>query len=173
MGCLKGQLFGDEPSPRPRRVHLDCSPAGAPALSADLAVLAETRLAARTLSISEMAMMGQTGWEGGLSWQQLQDEAVRLSLRSILRGADYCTLPECNEPIFRPKTLLRRSEDESSPAKKSQYRRCPKYFRTPIMLYRPHGPLGPRSADPRFRSRAPKRLNRKCWVQRTSKPFPM
>src|SRR6478672_11469402 len=75
MGCLEGLLFGYESSPRPRRVHLDCSPLEHLTLSADLAVLAETRLAARTLSISEMAMMGQTGWEGGLAGSgiQLQD----------------------------------------------------------------------------------------------------
>jgi hypothetical protein len=35
--------------------------------------------------------------------------------------------------------------------------REPKYFLTPITLYRPQGPLTPKSAGPRLRSREPKR----------------
>src|SRR5947207_1916041 len=51
--------------------------------------------------------------------------------------------------------------------------REPKYLRTPMALYLPQGPLGPRSAAPRLRSRAPSRSKRKCWVQRSSNPLPM
>ena len=49
--------------------------------------------------------------------------------------------------------------------------RVPKYFRTPMVLYLPHGPLLPRSAGPRLRSRAPNRSNKKCWVTRNSNPL--
>jgi hypothetical protein len=54
----------------------------------------------------------------------------------------------------------------------SHHRLVPKYFLIPIVLYRPHGPLFPRSAGPRFRFLAPNRSNKKCWVTRNSNPFP-
>jgi hypothetical protein len=60
MVCPKWrQLFGDGSSTLPGRVKLDRSRPGHPTLSADLAVLAETRLAARTFSISELTTLGQ------------------------------------------------------------------------------------------------------------------
>jgi hypothetical protein len=49
--------------------------------------------------------------------------------------------------------------------------RVPKYFLTPIVLYLPQGPLLPRSAGPRYLSRAPRRSKRKCCVTRNSNPL--
>ena len=50
-------------------------------------------------------------------------------------------------------------------------RRVPKVLRTPTVIYRPHGPLLPKSASPRYLSREPSRSNRKCWVTRNSNPL--